>query len=232
MDSFIIWVRENCPALNLPHGLVAKATESEQQHEDFRILVGAEASRTSQAMLIQRFVGEYFLFPLSESQARLLNAQGSILKFVSAGVRVPSAEPRVCHLEQTTFVEAGGVDLTRPIQGTCVCRFEGSPLPDTCLRLETELRLADSPDSTREVAYYCYPDFGRGEVVEFRVHAPQAGTVCQGPDCGRLLNRLSTPDARQETEARPISNAAGVLATVGVYLGGGISVTQGQPEAE
>jgi hypothetical protein len=144
-DSLTAWIRANCPTVSLDVPPLCAASEAEQRGENYRLLVGAAATKVGHGFLIHRYGGEYFMFELSKRQAEALNALDPAVRFFHERARPTSTESRSCHLEHMEFEQDDSVDLTRPMKGACVCRFE-VPRPEVCLHLETVLRLAGKPD--------------------------------------------------------------------------------------
>lgn len=214
-DSFTAWVRANCPTLSQQSGFCDKISEVEKNGENFHVLFGARTTRSGQAFLVHRFAGDYFMFALSDRQAKAFDALGGSVGLTGDGVHSPSTEPRTCGLEKVEFGQGDSVDLAKPMKGTCVCRFEGKTRPNLCLRLETELRRATDLGDARSVCFYCYPTFGAGEVVEFEFSPlTKKEGFAEGQFSAAFLTVCTPPDSENKTEAQPISNAAGVLVTI------------------
>lgn len=214
-DSLTSWLKAHCPVSGLPAGLLAKAAEAEQAGEDYHLTIGAPATPTKQAVLLHRHAGEYFSFLLSPRQAEFYNALGPVLRFAPGEVRDMPSEPRAVTLESVAFVQTDSVDLSQPIRGTCICRFEETPPPaEICLRLESELRLDAEPEATREVGYYCYPQCSPDGQVQFEFAPPKLDGFARGQFAAAFLTVCSPADSRFGIRSQPQSNASGVLVWV------------------
>lgn len=216
-DSFTAWVRANCPAPSLQGDLCDKAAQIAEQGENFHVLFGAKTTCSGQAFLVHRFAGDYFMFPLSQRQAQALDALGGGVGLAGDGVHPNSTQPQTCRLESVEFLQDDSVNLAMPMRGTCVCRFEGPPCPDLCLRLEMDLRRASDLSDIRTVCFFCYPTFGSGETVEFEftpLTKKEKEGFASGQFSAAFLTVCTPPDSQNKIEAQPISNSGGVLVTI------------------
>ncbi len=210
-----VWARRICVGVQPVDDMLGRAEAARLQNRDCHFLLGSQLTKTRQAYLVYLVGCELFSFCLTDEQTRTEGANGRGLWAFIDGPRAIPSPGLPLHLHQIEIEREQNLKLGEAISGCCNVRSESTSLTNFCLRIQTILRVRNSPAKIFQFRYFHLAVL-QGERLKFQfdaMRAPFDTTDYVSPQSAAIFFRFETlPDPMMKV-ILPLSNVAGTIAT-------------------
>lgn len=216
LDCVGTWIRRNCKRPPAQFDLLRAAQRSEDKGCDWHAVIGGNLTHSGHAYLAHCREGEFFVFALTEQQARTMGALGATTSFAMDKPRRQTGRSPAFELTRVSIDRADALDPRQQIAGVCSYETVSYLNEGFCLRMEAAVTLPGA--RTRSFSLFHYPDVMATDQLWRFVFPPLLGPKEAG---GQVLPQSTTaflsvctpPQPKTQRDAERVSNLWGVLLT-------------------